>query len=49
MERFYSRVDPSKLVHVSTILSKFEGNEERMFAMLEKMFPGEVCERPQAV
>ena len=48
--RFYSRVAPEKLADggaaVEMILSKFAGRSEQMYVLLERMFPGEHCERP---
>ena len=44
--RLFSRCAPEKLGNVDAILHKFEGQRERMYALLSTMFPGETIERP---
>ena len=39
LEAFYQHVDPSKIPVIPDILSKFGGNEEKLFAQLEKKYP----------
>ena len=47
--RFYSRVAPSKVNNVDTILERFKGAEENMFLMIDQMYPDEdPVERPAA-
>ena len=38
---FYERVAPEHLKNVETILQRFDGRSEEMWALLEKMYPGE--------
>jgi len=44
--QFYSRVAPQKLQSVDSILSKFTGAEEKMYRVLERLYPGEAIIRP---
>ena len=39
---FYERVAPEHLKNVEAILQRFDGRSEEMWALLEKMYPGEV-------
>ena len=47
LKRFYERVAPDNLKNVDTILARFQSKPEAMYAILKKMYPGEVCERPE--
>ena len=44
--RLYTRLDPSKLKNVQTILDKFAHAPFEMYAVLERLYPGENIERP---
>ena len=46
LHAFFSRVNPEKLGSIDVILQRFEGNEDKMYLALSKMYPGERLERP---
>ena len=45
---FYTRVAPDHLKNVDSILQKFEGKRDEMWALLAKMYPGAGAERADA-
>ena len=46
--QFFSRVAPQNVQNVDSVLSRFEHDVDGMYALLERLYPGEPIERPRA-
>ena len=46
--KLYRRAAPDKLGNISAILARFAGKSEQLYALLDRMFPNEIVERPVA-